>query len=256
MYDTLAEQYDKLLSRYVTLIERHIHERLTIARDKQSVSEEIIKEIAHLDRLLTSAPKAAELVSDFTQQYKRGVSVDSIIADLKNRYGVNTDEFANHIDRKKEMQVYYATDEGGRITMLASDKRKLLKFIVGYVALQQVKEKKLYSPITDEKNEKVQNPAQFPVTWTGSRNNNNEFVQLVYGLYRAGYLNEGNSEITKIVESLANVLNVSLGKGWQSNLSSSIHKSKRDYEPPIFDKIKQAYSRYADELVNAKRLNK
>ena len=91
------------------------------------------------------------------------------------------------------------------------------------------------------------------INWTGSRDTKNEFVQMVYGLHRAGLINGGKGEITKIVETLAPVFNIELGKNWQSNHSASIHKVNRDYQPPVFDKIKDAYLQYAAGLVEEKK---
>jgi hypothetical protein len=256
MYDTFADKYDKLLSRYVAHIERNMKERLTNARDKVAVFEDIGSELANVNRLMLATPKAAELLGNFVQQYKSGVTIDEILEDLKLRYGYDDEAFAGHINKQKNLTIYYANDEDRRFTLLASEKPKLLKFLVRYMALQQIKERLSSLSIKADKTSQAENITLYPVMWTGSRNNNNEFVQLIYALHEAGYLNEGNGEITKIVESLASILKISLGKGWQSNLSSSVHKSKKDYEPPVFEKIKQAYLRYADDLIMAKKTNK
>lgn len=256
MYDTFADKYDKLLSRYVAPIERNMKERLANARDKVAIFEDIGSELANVNRLMLATPKAAELLGDFVQQYKSGVTIDEILEDLKRRYGYHDEAFAGHINKHADLTIYYVNDEDRRFTLLASDKRKLLKFLVRYMAIQQIKERLSSLSIKADKTSQAENITLYPVIWTGSRNNNNEFVQLVYGLHEAGYLNEGNGEITKIIESLASILKISLGKGWQSNLSSSIHKSKKDYEPPVFEKIKQAYLRYADDLIMAKKTNK
>jgi len=256
MYDTFTDQYDKLLSRYVAHIERNMKERLANARDKVAIFEDIGSELANVNRLMLATPKAAELLGDFVQQYKSGVTIDEILEDLKRRYGYHDEAFAGHINKHADLTIYYVNDEDLRFTLLASEKRKLLKFLVRYMAIQQIKERLSSLSTKADKTSHAENITLYPVIWTGSRNNNNEFVQLIYGLHEAGYLNEGNGEITKIVESLASILKISLGKGWQSNLSSSIHKSKKDYEPPVFEKIKQAYLRYADDLIMAKKTNK
>ena len=69
-------------------------------------------------------------------------------------------------------------------------------------------------------------------------------------------LNEGKGEIIKITESLAETFGIELGKNWQSNHSASIHKAKADYQPPIFDKVKEAYLKYAKSLAYEKKLKK
>lgn len=99
------------------------------------------------------------------------------------------------------------------------------------------------------------NAANPPVElkWTGNRENKNEFVQLVYGLYKAGKINNGRGEITKIVERLAEILQVNLGKHWQSNHSNSIHKRNSGYKPPVFQELEDAYENYVYELIEGKR---
>jgi len=94
------------------------------------------------------------------------------------------------------------------------------------------------------------------VKWTGTKSDNkNEFVQLIYALHKAGFINNGKGEITKIVESLSEVFGIELGKNWQSNHSASIHKAKHNYEPPVFKKIKEAYKEYTSDLVREKFKN-
>ncbi|MBI2722211.1 MAG: RteC domain-containing protein [Bacteroidetes bacterium] len=89
----------------------------------------------------------------------------------------------------------------------------------------------------------------YEIKWTGKKDNKNEFVQLVYGLHKAGLINQGKGEITKIVESLAEAFKIELGKGWQANHSSSIHKANKDYEAPVFAKIREAYKTYVEEQI-------
>ena len=82
------------------------------------------------------------------------------------------------------------------------------------------------------------------VHWTAPKEAKNDFVQLIYGLHLAGFINDGKGEITKITETLANAFGIELSKNWQSNHSASIHKSNVDYTPPVFDKAKEEYLKY------------
>jgi hypothetical protein len=110
-----------------------------------------------------------------------------------------------------------------------------------------------YSPTFVPDPESTPVATAYPIKWTSKKDNKNEFVQLVYGLHKAGFINEGKGEITKIVESLAGIFKIDLGKGWQANHSSSIHKAKNDYQPPIYNKIKEAYQRYMEEQIESKK---
>ena len=256
MYKTQAETYEQLLLRYSAIVERSVKERFNKARDKDSIAQEITNETAYMDGLMTATSEAKELLNDFLHLYDKGDSIDAILDSIKGRYGINTEAFKSHIDDKGELQIVHPTDEAARVALLAADKRKLLKFLVRYMAVQQLKRKLPVILKPEPKHPENKPVALYPVQWTGSKDNKNEFVQLIYALHEAGYLNNGTGEITKIVESLAETLKVGLGKSWQSNLSSSIHKSKKDYEPPVFEKIRQAYLKYADDLIMAKKTNR
>ncbi|MFH2094111.1 MAG: RteC domain-containing protein [Bacteroidota bacterium] len=75
-----------------------------------------------------------------------------------------------------------------------------------------------------------------------------DFTVLVYALYKAKYLNNGEGEITKIHNELAKLLNITLPKNWSSNLSKMIHRNNYDYKPKILENISKAFEQYRDEL--------
>ncbi len=92
----------------------------------------------------------------------------------------------------------------------------------------------------------------YNIQWTAKKDNKNEFVQLVYALHQAGYINNGEGEIMKIVEALAQALDFKLSKGWHSNHSNSIHRQNSDYEPPIFKTLQESYIKYSKNLRDEK----
>jgi len=256
-YMTKNERFEKLCARYISSIENNLRKRLNKAKDKEYVLEEIKKEIAFINKTIVSNPKIKEMVDDFLNLYKNGESVDNIFSHIVDRYGKEIEgiEPGTPVYKDGEQVGVYPMDDEKELKQLTGDEKKLTKFLVNCIAYLEV-EKKLPGLLIVEQKTETTNKMLYPVQWTGSRDNKNDFVQLIYGLHEAGYLNKGSGEITKIVETLADILKVGLGKSWQSNLSSSIHKSKHDYEPPIFNKIKQAYLRYTDDLVTAKKINK
>ena len=255
MYNNLTDKFEKLVQRYMSIIEKHLKERLSIAKDWEFVTGEISREANLMENMLSSPKKAEELTKDFLLQYKNGISMENIVADLRNRYGMNEELLHRISDLGKPLQVIWGEeDEQGNVTRLASDKRQLLKFLVQFMTVQQLKQR--LPDLLSAEQAPVKNEHIYPVQWTANRDNKTEFVQLIYALHEAGYLNNGTGEITKIVESLADTLSVSLSKNWQSNLSASIHKSNSDYQPPIFAKIATAYTVYADRLITAKKNNK
>ena len=254
---TKNERFDKLCAKYISSIENNLRKRLNKAKEKEYVWEEIKKEIAFINKTIVSNPSIKEMVDDFLNLYKIGESVDYIFPHLADKYGREIEgiEPGTPVYQDGEQIGIYPLENEKELRQLTSDEKKLTKFLVNCIAYLEI-EKKLPGLLSLEQKQENINKMLYPVQWTGSRDNKNDFVQLIYGLHQSGYLNKGSGEITKIVESLANILKVDLGKNWQSNLSSSIHKSKHGYEPPIFNKIKLAYLRYSDDLVIAKKINK
>jgi hypothetical protein len=80
-----------------------------------------------------------------------------------------------------------------------------------------------------------------------------EFVQLIYALYEAGYLDNEKSEVTWIVKEVAKLFNYQLGEHWQSNLSDSVNNRNADYQPKIFDKLKKGYDDYRVKQIEGKK---
>lgn len=88
--------------------------------------------------------------------------------------------------------------------------------------------------------------SNFQTIWSGDKN---AFVQLIYGLQKAGYI-QGN--LKALVEYYAPLFGVAL-KEWQSNLSKSIHNNNNDYKPKIFDELFNAYMNYHQETLKIKK---
>jgi hypothetical protein len=84
--------------------------------------------------------------------------------------------------------------------------------------------------------------------WIGKETT--EFVQLIYGLIEAGRL-LGTSRI-QMIKDIAQFLSIDLKKGWQSDLSKSIHERNLDYSPGIFSDIENAWDKYCLKLQQAK----
>ena len=85
------------------------------------------------------------------------------------------------------------------------------------------------------------------VKW--QRDNKTEFVQLIYALYEAGYINNEESQKTKLVTQLSSLFNFDVGKHWQSNLTKSINDRNADYVPDIFQNLTKAFIEYRDKHV-------
>lgn len=83
-----------------------------------------------------------------------------------------------------------------------------------------------------------------------------EFVQLFYALKEAGYLKNDKNEITTLIKDVAVAFNFNLGVYWQSNLSDNINNRNTDYQPKIFDKLKQGYNDYRERQIDKNKKKK
>ena len=254
MSKDLNQLFDDLLSRYVDSIEKDYIKRYKTAKDKEFIIEELTKGTDFTIEWEELDSQKGKLITLFTEMYKRGDDMNIILKHLRKAYGEVEDEKPiKRIEQGKRITLYLSEEEKA-LKKLALDEPQLLKLLIKNTAYRIIK-KKLPS-LFDEANDKKASKNKAEVTWTGSDKNKNEFVQFIYGLHQAGLINEGKGEITKLTESLAEKFDIELGKNWQSNHSASIHKAKADYQPPIFDKIKEAYLNYAKSLAYGKKQKK
>lgn len=249
--------FDTLLKRYRKVMEKDIKSRLMRAKDIEYVYDEIEKELNFIIGWEKTDKHREGFNETFMSQYKQGEPISEIFKRLRESYGIVEDilPFRRVIENKRI--TLYISEEQKKLRTLSLNERKLTRYFVRYIA--QIELRKRLSNLLDEIKTGIKSskPAlTYKIQWTGKKDNKNEFVQLIYGLYEAGLLNEGKGEITKIVKSLAEVLDVKLSDNWQSNHSKSIHNANRDYEPAIFDQIKEAYKSYFLLIIEGKRKKK
>lgn len=254
MSKDLNTVFDELLGRYIKAIENDYLARYKRAKDKDFIIEELTKGTDFTIGWEEVDLGKGKMITHFSDMYKRGENMNEIMDHLRKTFG-EVDEIKpfNLIENGKRITVYLDEEEKA-LKKLALNERKLFKVLIRNTAFKAIKKKlptmfeNVASQTTIKKN------LQFK--WTGSETNKNEFVQLIYGLHEAGLIDNGKGEITKITEVLAETLGLDLGKNWQSNHSASIHKAKMDYQPPIFDKIKDAYLNYSKKLAYQKKQKK
>lgn len=256
---TLDETFNTLLERYTQAIEKDIQARLGCARDKMFTLKEIEQGEDFIVGILKAEKHKKDFIKVFDSHYKRGESIGCIFKLLRDTYG-EAEEVKPYrliqIDGKDvEAEDGYISAEEKELKELSLSEREMLRFFVRYLAHSDIKKRllKLKQEIAGQE-PLGRAGVNYTIRWTG--NHKNEFVQLIYALHQAKLINEGKGEITRIVETLAEAFNVQLGHNWQSNLSGSIHKRNRDYEPPIFKTIETAYKEYSSRLLNEKRQNK
>lgn len=264
----MKQTFEELLNRYTIMVERNIEKRYAKAKDKEFVRKEIEREFALINVIQVVGEHKEKMVDTFLTYYKRGESMEETLLFIRKVYG---EDVKDELDFRKvengvSLPIYISAEEKELREFVMSAK-KLRHFFIRYLAFLEI-EKNLASlfikselmpaltkeiQLENKKASEINSNNPVLIKWTGSRENRNEFVQLIYGLHSSGFINNGKGEITKIVESLASIFDLELSKNWQSNHSSSIHKSKNDYEPKIFNSIKDAYKDYTMSLVEGKR---
>jgi hypothetical protein len=253
MSKDLNKTFEDLLKRYIIAIEKNYHSRFKRAKDKEFIKDELKKGTDFFIRF--TEIETEKLLKVFSAWYKRGENMNKIIAHLKDVFGNEEDVLPfKKIDETGKEITLYLSEEDKALKKLALDERKLMKFLIRDTAYRTIQKK--LPTMFEEEAPTAKTKQDTPLHWTSPKDTKNEFVQLVYGLHQAGFINKGKGEIIKITEALAEVFEIDLGKNWQSNHSASIHKAKGNYVPPIFDKIKEAYLKYAEDLVEEKKKKK
>jgi hypothetical protein len=243
MKKDLNQIFDELLNRYIKTIEKNYHLRYKKAKDKEFVKEELTTDTGFVLGWEYLTPENAKLIDLFSVMYKRGDDISTILTHIKKMYGEVDDERPfKRIENGKKITLYIGEEEKA-LKKLALNERKLLTLLIRHTAFREMQ--KRLPTMFEEKDASLKSKKSDSLQWTSAKDTKNEFVQLVYGLHQSGFINKGQGEITKITEALAEIFGLDLGKNWQSNHSASIHKANSDYQPQVFDKIKQAYLGYA-----------
>ncbi|MBI2268781.1 MAG: RteC domain-containing protein [Bacteroidetes bacterium] len=253
----LDSLFNTMLERYMKAMERDIKYRLSRAKDREYVYNEIRKELDFILDLVRADEHREGFVEAFLIHYRRGEPVDKILKLLRDSYGDKEDiRPFKLLEDGKEITLYISEEEK-KLRALARNDREMIRYFVRHVAQMELK-RRLPALLEEVKaGSKVsKSSTAYKIQWTGKKDNRNEFVQLIYGMHEAGFLNNGKGEITKIVETLAEVFDVKLSSNWQSNLSKSIHNATSNYEPEIFDTIKSAYAGYCAKKRKEKRQNR
>lgn len=248
--ELFGRQFEALLGRYIRLIMYGIQSDIRKARDKQFVRSSGKES---LEQVLIDYQEGefGDLCRRFAAEYKRGKDIYGSLLEVRKEILTNYTHLKSAPSEQTDQPIYQNKRQGSFNILLVKGMLRFVAFLTVYED---------YDEMTAEPVLAIPVKASKPVLhWTNiipTKENKNEFVQLIYGLYQAGFINHGRGEITKIVEAAAEAFDVKLGPNWQSNHSSSIHKAKRDYEPPVFRKMQEAYRQYADDLIDGKRRRK
>jgi hypothetical protein len=190
----------------------------------------------------------------FYEKYNSGEDLEKIVTKIKTDFPESL-KIEPEIDPRENVEMIpFGKEENALLNEFPSKIQNLAKFYASYFALEEIRKR---IPGYSDQTKAIETlSVKYPFKWTGDKDNKNEFVQVIYGLHKAGLINEGKGEITKIVEAIASVFDVKLGENWQSNHSASIHRANSDYQPLIFHKIREAYQQYMGNQIENKKKNK
>jgi hypothetical protein len=245
-----AELFENLVQSYTQTVELYCKQKIQNAKSKEYMRECLEEQMIQLTgkeyKLTSLLASAIEFFMDkYYQNYDFQIALNYLRAGFPEVFlhSVPTQE------NEPKKQIPFTEHEEELISQFPTETHYFIRVAVSQMVYCEVMVK-IASFVNDEINNKSSKKSAYK--WTGSKDNKNEFVQLIYALHEAGFIENGKGEITKITESFAEFLNIDLGKHWQSNHSASIHKAKKNYQPVIFDKIKEGYQHYTEKQLKSK----
>ncbi len=249
----IEQSFENLKGSYRKTVREFIIAKLDNARNKPVILSSCVKQVNEILFAYSAGIEIHKAISnEFQTLYNSGLGLEDILELINDKHPEGLKIAPAPGPRDEVEYIPFSNDDKAIVNAFPSAYSTLLSFFAVYFALTEM-QPEIGSFLAESK---PQSLGALELRWTGEKDNKNEFVQLVYGLHKAGLLNHGKGEITKIVESMAEAFGVELGNNWQSNHSASIHKSKNGYNPPVFGKIRAAYEQYATDLVENKRKNR
>ena len=85
------------------------------------------------------------------------------------------------------------------------------------------------------------------VSWLGT--SSTEFIHFVYLFQHAGYLNNDDRKITKLVKQIALLFNFELSENWKELLHNSLNNRSPEYIPKILQRLTDSYKKLKDERI-------
>jgi hypothetical protein len=255
MEKDLNQRFDELLRLYTRTLENTCLNQLKKAKNKGFAHDKVLNQINGITRFHNAAiSKHNKAFQFFYEKYSSGEDLEKIITKIKADFPESL-KIVPEIDPRENVElILFGKEENALLNEFPAKTQNLIKFFVGYFSLEEIR--KRIPGYLDQIKTGENSSVKYPFKWTGDKDNKNEFVQVIYGLHKAGLINEGKGEITKIVEAIATVFDVKLGENWQSNHSASIHRANSDYQPLIFRKIREAYQQYIGNQIENKKKNK
>lgn len=242
----LTELFEQLKQEYQHNLQNNCRLQISEARNKAVVMDALKNELGvQLVCYSRGVSKNIKAYLYFTEHYARGKEIEKILGHIEKGFQEALNAAPIFDPREEAELTPLSATEKALLNQFPEKYRGLITLYIQYDVIQVVIKELTDIPAKNKLTPDIKLKAA-TIKWPGSKDNKNEFVQLMYALHQAGLFNNGEGEITKTVEELTDLLNVNLGKNWQSNHSASIHKVNNSYKPQIFDEIREAYRRYAE----------
>lgn len=260
-FDAYIEECEK---RFVPILKKNFKARIDKARNKEKALQDFVKlQLTSYYLCFKQTEYRRYLIDGLFPDYELGYDLEYKIKDI-----LEFGRFLQSIeDRMDENDV-----------RLNRSEKTIARFFAKYTSFQmfvqylQKEYPEIYEAFKEEEEENLKREAdrishlpferELPVKagesaatsplyfTTGIRwqkNNETEFVQMVYCLFHAGVLDNQGKGVTKLVEEMAALFHYTLSPHWQSNLSNSIGRAKMDYQPAIIKTIQKGFEKLIEE---------
>jgi len=140
MSKNLGHIFEKLLTRYLSTIEKKYRERYRAARQKSKVLAELKKETGIFIALSENDPEQRKIVEIFNVLYNRGSDVNEIFFCMRNIFNVHDHaNLSKVVSRTLPEQVtFFIGGEDKALKYLSQEERNLMKFILRDVAYRKI----------------------------------------------------------------------------------------------------------------------
>lgn len=259
-----------LIHLFVTKMNKEFDKKVSIARNKTLVTEELIESFNQGFILcFTLNEFHKDLIGRFCYYYKRGFPIDDLVIKESKQIQEIID-YGEKLERgvRKLKNPYRVVNFLARfaayyefIKIKGSEFGEIQKKIEEQFSLKikdNTKESegllfriKEYYNLTDslldiEKgkptNKKFNDSAN--VIWTGDKVS---FIKLIYALYYSDNINKDVGTLSNFVEDAAKFFNVNLGKNWQAALSEHLNGTKNQELPfEFFENLNISFKKYIE----------
>jgi hypothetical protein len=140
MSKDLSKIFEKLLTRYISTIEKKYKERYKNSKDKELTVAELKKETGSIIGITNSDAEKSKLIDVFNHLYNRGDNINDIFLCLRNIFSLHETSFlSKEITRTWSEQIpVFIGEEEKALKYLPLEEKKLMQFIIRDMAYRKV----------------------------------------------------------------------------------------------------------------------